>query len=92
MNCRVWHFGDLAPECATTYYKYGCALLYKAQEEVDPINESDALAKKVDASSKNVAEGTSRKPGKVEPSELPVIEVPIRDDKGKASFSHQYGV
>lgn len=69
-----------------------CALLYKAREEVDPINESVALAKKVDASSKNDIEGTSRKAGKVEPSELLVTEVPIRDDKGKASVSYQDGV
>ena len=33
---RVGKFGELAPECVHTYYKYGCALLYKAQEEADP--------------------------------------------------------
>lgn len=69
-----------------------CALLYKAREEVDPIDESVALAKKADTSSKNVAEGTSGKASKVEPSELSVIEVPIRDDKGKSSVSYQDGV
>jgi hypothetical protein len=31
----VDHFGDLAPECATAYYKYGCALFWKAQQESD---------------------------------------------------------
>lgn len=34
---RVGHYGELAPECVHTYYKYGCALLYKAQEEADPL-------------------------------------------------------
>lgn len=34
---RVANFGELAPECVQTYYKYGCALLYKAQEEADPL-------------------------------------------------------
>lgn len=34
---RVSHFGELAPECVNAYYKYGCALLYKAQEEADPL-------------------------------------------------------
>lgn len=34
---RVAKFGELAPECVHTYYKYGCALLYKAQEEADPL-------------------------------------------------------
>lgn len=34
---RAAHFGELAPECVKAYYKYGCALLYKAQEEADPL-------------------------------------------------------
>ncbi|MCD7448860.1 hypothetical protein HAX54_046954 [Datura stramonium] len=33
----VGHYGELAPECINAYYKYGCALLYKAQEEADPL-------------------------------------------------------
>lgn len=34
---RVAHYGELAPACATAYYNYGRALLYKAQEEADPL-------------------------------------------------------
>lgn len=37
MVFRAAHFGELAPECVAAYYKYGCALLYKAQEEADPL-------------------------------------------------------
>ncbi|KAL2252312.1 NASP-related protein sim3 isoform X2 [Sesamum indicum] len=37
LEIRVAHFGELAPECINAYYKYGCALLYKAQEEADPL-------------------------------------------------------
>lgn len=37
LEIRVGHYGELAPECVHTYYKYGCALLYKAQEEADPL-------------------------------------------------------
>ncbi|KAJ1419087.1 Tetratricopeptide-like helical domain superfamily [Sesbania bispinosa] len=37
LEIRVAHYGELAPECVHTYYKYGCALLYKAQEEADPL-------------------------------------------------------
>ncbi|KAJ0981752.1 hypothetical protein J5N97_010007 [Dioscorea zingiberensis] len=33
LEIRVAHYGELAPECASAYYKYGCALLFKAQEE-----------------------------------------------------------
>ena len=36
---RALNYGDLATECAFTYYKYGCALLYKAQSEADPLCE-----------------------------------------------------
>ncbi|XP_020217647.1 NASP-related protein sim3 [Cajanus cajan] len=37
LEIRVAHYGELAPECVHTYYRYGCALLYKAQEEADPL-------------------------------------------------------
>ena len=37
LEIRVAHHGELAFECVNTYYKYGCALLYKAQEEADPL-------------------------------------------------------
>nr|XP_051207812.1 uncharacterized protein LOC127323731 isoform X2 [Lolium perenne] len=37
LEIRVELHGELAPECASTYYKYGCALLYKSQEETDPL-------------------------------------------------------
>ncbi|XP_042066390.1 NASP-related protein sim3-like [Salvia splendens] len=37
LEIRVAKFGELAPECVAAYYKYGCALLYKAQEESDPL-------------------------------------------------------
>ncbi|XP_037487379.1 uncharacterized protein LOC119365828 [Triticum dicoccoides] len=34
---RVAHYGELAPECASVYYKYGCALLWKAQKATNPL-------------------------------------------------------
>ncbi|CAL9129850.1 unnamed protein product [Musa textilis] len=37
LEIKVSHFGELAQECASSYYKYGCALLYKAQEEAEPL-------------------------------------------------------
>jgi HAT1-interacting factor 1 len=40
---KVAQYGELAPERA--YYKYGCALLYKAQEESDPL-VSSSMSKK----------------------------------------------
>ncbi|KAJ0981789.1 hypothetical protein J5N97_010044 [Dioscorea zingiberensis] len=39
LEIRVAHYGELAPECANAYYKYGCALLFKAQEEADPLGD-----------------------------------------------------
>ncbi|BFI32090.1 protein MpNASP [Marchantia polymorpha subsp. ruderalis] len=37
LEIRVNHYGELAPECASTYYKYGCALLYKVQAESEAL-------------------------------------------------------
>ncbi|KAK4765194.1 hypothetical protein SAY86_026284 [Trapa natans] len=37
LETSVAHYGELTPECVNMYYKYGCALLYKAQEEADPL-------------------------------------------------------
>ncbi|GMH24098.1 hypothetical protein Nepgr_025941 [Nepenthes gracilis] len=37
LEIRAAHYGELAPECVSAYYKYGSALLYKAQEEADPL-------------------------------------------------------
>ncbi|GLT39071.1 hypothetical protein SLA2020_132790 [Shorea laevis] len=37
LEIRVAHYGELALECLNAYYQYGRALLYKAQEEADPL-------------------------------------------------------
>jgi hypothetical protein len=37
---RVQHYGELALECAMTYYKYGCALFDKLQSEADPLGDT----------------------------------------------------
>ncbi|PPR85756.1 hypothetical protein GOBAR_AA34930 [Gossypium barbadense] len=37
LEIRVAHHGELATECIKAYYLYGRALLYKAQEEADPL-------------------------------------------------------
>ncbi|KAF2578454.1 hypothetical protein F2Q68_00006078 [Brassica cretica] len=37
LEIRVAHYGELAAECVNAYYKYGSALLEKAQAEADPL-------------------------------------------------------
>ncbi|CAL1408835.1 unnamed protein product [Linum trigynum] len=65
LEIRVEHFGELAPECITAYYHYGRALLYKAQEEADPLGsvpKKDSESKQPsgkDASVKIAANGES---------------------------------
>ncbi|XP_062001828.1 NASP-related protein sim3 [Rosa rugosa] len=65
LEIRVAHFGELDPRCVKTYYKYGCALLYKAQEEADPLGavpkkEGESQQESVNAgSAKNVVNGES---------------------------------
>ncbi|CAK9275979.1 unnamed protein product [Sphagnum jensenii] len=39
LEIRVQHYGELALECATTYYKYGCALFDRVQSESDPLGD-----------------------------------------------------
>ncbi|KAL7224028.1 hypothetical protein ACSBR1_025478 [Camellia fascicularis] len=65
LEIRAAHYGELAPECVNSYYKYGCALLYKAQEEADPLGsvpkkegESQQFSDK-DGSVKNALIGES---------------------------------
>ncbi|KAH6558778.1 hypothetical protein KP509_1Z046300 [Ceratopteris richardii] len=41
LEIRAHHYGELAFECAFNYYKYGCALLYKAQSESDPLGNDE---------------------------------------------------
>uniref|UniRef100_A0A6M2EH16 Tetratricopeptide SHNi-TPR domain-containing protein n=1 Tax=Populus davidiana TaxID=266767 RepID=A0A6M2EH16_9ROSI len=48
LEIRVLHHGELALECVNAYYLYGRALLYKAQEEADPV----AMVPKKDSESK----------------------------------------
>ncbi|KAL6227252.1 hypothetical protein ACLB2K_001211 [Fragaria x ananassa] len=65
LEIRVAHFGELAPQCVKTYYKYGCALLYKAQEEADPLGnvpkkEGESQQESANAgAAKNVLNGES---------------------------------
>ncbi|KAK9067113.1 hypothetical protein SSX86_014438 [Deinandra increscens subsp. villosa] len=49
LEIRAAYYGELAPECVRSYYKYGCALLYKAQEESDPLVSASVSKKEVNA-------------------------------------------
>lgn len=72
MVFRAAHFGELAPECVAAYYKYGCALLYKAQEEADPLG---SMPKK---------EGTSQEDSNEESS----TKVAVHDESSAASVKN----
>eukprot|EP00245_Coleochaete_scutata_P002090 TRINITY_DN1268_c0_g2_i1.p1 TRINITY_DN1268_c0_g2~~TRINITY_DN1268_c0_g2_i1.p1 ORF type:complete len:419 (+),score=117.70 TRINITY_DN1268_c0_g2_i1:135-1391(+) len=37
LETRVKNFGDMAPECASAYFKYGSALFFMAQQEIDAL-------------------------------------------------------
>ncbi|KAL2905724.1 Nuclear autoantigenic sperm protein [Bienertia sinuspersici] len=61
LEIRVSHYGELAPECIKSYYKFGLALLNKAQEEADPLGampkkdaESQHGSVKVESAKNNV--------------------------------------
>ncbi|KAH7852531.1 hypothetical protein Vadar_026022 [Vaccinium darrowii] len=70
LEIRAAHYGELAPECVNSYYKYGCALLYKAQEEADPLGtvpkedgESQQVSSKIGPFSNGELEGSSYREG-----------------------------
>ncbi|CAN6459922.1 unnamed protein product [Victoria cruziana] len=57
LEIRVEHFGELSPECAQTYYKYGRALLYKAQDENELLALGDAVTKKAPVGRRKLGDG-----------------------------------
>ncbi|MQL95286.1 hypothetical protein Taro_027951 [Colocasia esculenta] len=59
LEIRAAHYGELAPECVSSYYKYGCALLYKAQEEADPLGNVPKDSSRNSGTSATVAGGES---------------------------------
>ncbi|KAF8098960.1 hypothetical protein N665_0255s0036 [Sinapis alba] len=59
LEIRVAHYGELASECVNAYYKYGSALLEKAQAEADPLGnmpKKEGEAQQ-ESCSKNTANG-----------------------------------
>ncbi|CAH8344837.1 unnamed protein product [Eruca vesicaria subsp. sativa] len=61
LEIRVEHYGELASECVKAYYKYGYALLEKAQAEADPLGnvpKKDGEGQQ-ESSDKNTANGES---------------------------------
>ncbi|KAL5198129.1 hypothetical protein ABZP36_001641 [Zizania latifolia] len=68
LEIRVAHHGELAPECASTYYKYGCALLYKAQDETDPLGnvpKSSSNEESVKSTTNKDDSGSSKASGSI---------------------------
>ncbi|CAA7035814.1 unnamed protein product [Microthlaspi erraticum] len=66
LEIRVAHYGELAVECVNAYFKYGSALLEKAQEEADPLGNMPKKEAEVEQESsgkdgaiKNTANGES---------------------------------
>uniref|UniRef100_A0A0E0HW63 Tetratricopeptide SHNi-TPR domain-containing protein n=1 Tax=Oryza nivara TaxID=4536 RepID=A0A0E0HW63_ORYNI len=66
LEIRVAHHGELAPECVSTYFKYGCALLYKAQDEADPLGnvpKSSSNKESMKSTTNKDDSGSSKTPG-----------------------------
>ncbi|KAJ9170789.1 hypothetical protein P3X46_018867 [Hevea brasiliensis] len=84
LEIRVSHYGELAFECLNAYYQYGRALLYKAQEEADPL----ATVPKKDSESKQ----DSDKDGSVKNSingESSTASVSSNVEDGKLNSNNQ---
>uniref|UniRef100_A0A803MCP9 Tetratricopeptide SHNi-TPR domain-containing protein n=1 Tax=Chenopodium quinoa TaxID=63459 RepID=A0A803MCP9_CHEQI len=76
LEIRVAHYGELAPECIKSYYKFGLALLYKAQEEADPLG---SMPKKDAESQEGSKIESSKKPVERE-SSLASVSIPSKDE------------
>ncbi|KAJ4870026.1 Tetratricopeptide repeat (TPR)-like superfamily protein [Raphanus sativus] len=63
LEIRVEHYGELAFECVNAYYKYGSALLEKAQAEADPLGnmpkKDGGEEAQQESITKNIANGES---------------------------------
>ncbi|CAM6036677.1 unnamed protein product [Sphagnum compactum] len=57
LEIRVQHYGELALECAMTYYKYGCALFDKLQLEADPLGDTATPQEKEDPADDEEGDG-----------------------------------
>lgn len=53
--CRVVLYGEVAPECAYTYFKYGTALFYKSQEDADVMGSDNAVKVAAEAKKEKLA-------------------------------------
>ncbi|CAL9168315.1 unnamed protein product [Musa hybrid cultivar] len=93
LEIKVSHFGELAQECASSYYKYGCALLYKAQEEAEPLGNfpkgPPTSVEKAKTSSCTVESGSSSKASVDNSKETPVgKEVPDGEGLGDEDYTN----
>ncbi|EEF40066.1 protein HGV2 [Ricinus communis] len=89
LEIRVSYYGELALECLSAYYQYGRALLYKAQEEADPL----ATVPKRDAESKQESDqdGSVKSAMKAESSTASAVSSNTEED-GNLDSSNQQGV
>ncbi|TYG92712.1 hypothetical protein ES288_A11G053600v1 [Gossypium darwinii] len=80
LEIRVAHHGELATECIKAYYLYGRALLYKAQEEADPLG---SVPKEGEAQQDAKKEGSFKSALTRETSVASVSSTSEQDGSGK---------
>ncbi|XP_012489157.1 uncharacterized protein LOC105802203 [Gossypium raimondii] len=80
LEIRVAHHGELATECIKAYYLYGRALLYKAQEEADPLG---SVPKEGEAQQDAKKEGSFKNALTRETSVASVSSTSEQDGSGK---------
>ncbi|KFK30346.1 hypothetical protein AALP_AA7G249500 [Arabis alpina] len=59
LEIRVVHYGELADECVNAYYRYGSALLEKAQAEADPFGNMPKKEEQESSNKDGVVNGES---------------------------------
>ncbi|CAN8328182.1 unnamed protein product [Cochlearia groenlandica] len=84
LEIRVAHYGELGAECVNAYYRYGSALLEKAQAEADPFgNMPKKEAQAQQMSSNN--DGSAKKNANGESFAVPVVSSSNPERQGSSS-------
>ncbi|XP_050205214.1 uncharacterized protein LOC126655206 [Mercurialis annua] len=89
LEIRVTHYGELAVECLSAYYQYGRALLYKAQEEADPLGT--VPKKESEIKQESDKDGSVKSSLKAESSTASAVSSNVEEDGKKPDSNHGEG-
>ncbi|PNT63290.1 hypothetical protein BRADI_4g13813v3 [Brachypodium distachyon] len=85
LEIRTAHYGQLAPECASMYYKYGWALLHKARKAAVPLSNVPMSAQNEESMKNSGSKDDTRT------QRPPVATLKIAPTSGKGDIESSLG-